>query len=177
MQEHVGSGTYICCILRHFVAYLLAKAQVSDKNRNLPSPMLQNLGLGAYAKAIKNRKTDLDWLSYDEENVRKYIEDPWCGHENTGGFWLEFLRGMTTIWNSSALNRISNDERILIIGGEDDPVGRNGEGLRWLKNTYEKHGVRQTKLILYPHMRHEILNEAGRETVFRDILDFIGSCS
>ena len=27
--------------------------------------------------------------------------------------------------------------------------------------------------ILYPHMRHEVLNELGRDKVYADILDFL----
>ncbi len=156
-------------------AYGLAKLLVNKNNRLLPNPLLHSLSLGGYAKAIADRETDFDWLSHNRENVRNYIEDPWCGHPNTGGFWLEFLRGMTTIWNSAALKKISKNESVLIIGGKEDPVGRNGAGLVWLRDTYRKLGVRSVKMILYPGMRHEILNELGRETVYRDILDFIKS--
>lgn len=151
-------------------AYGLARALVNEKNREQPSPILQNLSLGGYSKAIKDRMTDLDWLSYDRENVRAYIEDPWCGHENTGGFWLEFLRGMKTIWDKRSLERIDKHEKILIIAGQDDPVGQNGKGPKWLSDTYKKLGIAGVTLKIYPKMRHEILREKGGETVMQDIL-------
>ena len=151
----------------------LASVLVTKKNREKPSPVLQNAGLGAYTKAIKDRVTDLDWLSYDRENVRKYIEDPWCGHENTGGFWLEFLKGMATIWTKKSLEGISGKEKIFIIAGADDPVGQNGKGPKWLFDTYKKLGVHDVSLKIYPKMRHEILREADGETVMKDILAFI----
>ncbi len=155
--------------------YGIAKLTVNEKNWDSPNPTLQNLGLGGYTKAIKDRKTDFDWLSFNEENVRAYIADPFCGHENTGGFWLEFLRGMSVLWKKKSLANVSPDERILIISGTEDPVGRNGEGPKWLEATYRQLGVKDVKLILYPDMRHEILNEDDREKVFQDILAFISS--
>ncbi len=155
------------------MGYAMAKMQVNKKNWNEPNKTLSSLGLGGYTKAVKNRKTDLDWLSYDEENVKTYIADPYCGHENTNGFWLEFLKGMATIWTKKCLKTISPDERILLIAGEEDPVGRNGKGPKWLEKTYKKLGVKDVALILYPHMRHEIHNETEHLKVYEDLLTFI----
>ena len=155
-------------------AYGLARVLVNKKNREKHSPILQNLSLGAYSKAIADRSTDLDWLSYDKENVREYIEDPWCGHENTGGFWLEFLRGMTTVWSGKSLAKIDKGERIFIIAGQDDPVGQNGKGPQWLYDTYRKLGIQDVTLRIYPKMRHEILREKDGESVMQDILQFMG---
>ena len=153
-------------------AYGLSKVIVNKKNWDKPRNTLTVLGLGAYTKAVKDRKTPVDWLSYNEENVRKYIDDPWCGHPNTGGFWRVFLRSMAGLWTEESMKRISSEEKILLISGEDDPVGQNGKGIRWLKDAYEKRGA-AVKMILYPHMRHEILNEDDHERVCRDLLSFI----
>jgi alpha-beta hydrolase superfamily lysophospholipase len=75
------------------MGYALSKLIVHKSNWNKPSKFLSNMGLGAYTKAVKPRKTDLDWLSYNEENVKRYIADPYCGHQDTQGFWREFLEG------------------------------------------------------------------------------------
>lgn len=156
------------------LAYGLAKMQVKESNWNEPNKNLSNLALGGYAKSIKNRKTDCDWLSFDEDNVKAYIDDPYCGHEDTNGFWLEFFKGMTTIWTRRGLKRIVSDEKILIIAGDADPVGRNGKGPKWLKKTYQKLGVKDVSLILYSHMRHEVHNEGERRhEVYEDLLRFI----
>lgn len=152
---------------------LIAKMKVNKKNWDLECPMLQNLGLGGYSKAIKDRKTDLDWLSYNEENVQKYIADPYCGHYNTGGFWHEFLKEMAHLWDAKNMKKVSKDEKILIIAGEEDPVGQNGKGPKWLEKKYKALGVEDVTLKLYPHARHEIHNEDIWETVYQDILDFI----
>ena len=153
--------------------YLMAKMKVNKKNWDKECPMLQNLGLGGYTKAIKDRKTDLDWLSYNEENVKTYIEDPYCGAKNSGCFWREFLKGMSSLWNKKNLKKMSKDEVILITAGEEDPVGQNGKGPKWLEKTYKGLGIENVTLKLYPSMRHEIHNEKDYLTVYNDWLNFI----
>lgn len=153
--------------------YRLARTLVHDHNWYQPNPTLQNMGIGSFAKAVKDRRTEYDWLSYNEDNVKAYIEDPWCGHYNTGGFWKEFMKGLSRIWDKKEMEAISPGERVLIIAGEDDPVGRMGKGPAWLLKKYQSLGLTGARMKLYPHMRHEILNETDRETVYRDILYFI----
>ena len=155
------------------VAHVLAKILVTKKNRDLPNKTMDSLGLGGYVKAIKDRKTDFDWLSYNEENVATYIADPYCGHPNTGGFWVAFTAGMKTIWAKKNLAKVSKDQKILLIAGEEDPVGQNGKGVRWLEKTYKQQGIKDVTMILYPHMRHEILNEIGKEKPYADVKEFI----
>ena len=153
--------------------HILARNIVHDRNWYKENPTLQDMGMGSFSKSVKDRKTEFDWLSYNEENVQAYIDDPWCGHPNTGGFWKEFLSGLSKIWDKKAMARISKKERILIIAGQDDPVGRMGKGPEWLYKKYRSLGITDTALKIYPHMRHEILNETERETVYRDVFDFI----
>ena len=156
------------------IAYCLASMMIHKGNWDKPNPTMQNLGLGGYAKAIKDRKSDLDWLSYNEENVKVYAADPYCGAMNTGGFWKEFLKGMKEIWKGKNLRKVNTTSHILLVSGEDDPVGQMGKGVRWLENTYKvKMGISDTKAIIYPHMRHEILNEDEKLGVMEDILAFI----
>jgi alpha-beta hydrolase superfamily lysophospholipase len=155
------------------MAYLMACLTVTKGKWDKPSKLLENAGLGAYTKAVVNRKTNVDWLSYNEENVKMYIADPYCGHHNTCGFWKEFLRGMDSLYQKKNLAKISKDEHILIIAGEDDPVGECGKGPRRLKDMYVNLGVKDVTLHMYEHMRHEILNERDHDKVYRDIKEFI----
>ena len=155
------------------IAYLLSKMLVHKKNWDLPNPTLTKLGVGAYGKGIKDRKTDLDWLSYNEANVQAYIADPYLGHMPTGGFWREFLKGLSKIWTGKALKGIAKDEIVYITAGEEDPVGQNGKGPKWLENTYKKLGISNVTLKLYPHMRHEIHNEDDKQVVYDDLAAFI----
>ena len=155
------------------IAYFLSKILIHKSNWDKPNPFLTNLGVGSYGKSIKDRKTPLDWLSCNETNVQAYCADPLCGHMPTGGFWREFLKGMAQIWKRSNMQRIAKDEVIYITAGEEDPVGQNGKGPRWLEAQYKALGITDVMLKMYPHMRHEIHNEETREEVYRDWASFI----
>ena len=155
------------------VAFLLASLIVHSSNWDKPSPFLTNLSLGGYSKAVKNAKTPIDWLSYDEDNLRAYAQDDYCGYPPTGGFWKEFTRGLKEIWKTKEMKKVAHDERILIIAGEEDPVGQNGKGPKWLLDRYSSLGVERVSLKLYPKMRHEIVNEEKKEEVFEDIASFV----
>ncbi len=151
----------------------LAKLLTTKKNWNKHAKFLENLSIGAYAKSIKNRKSDLDWLSYNEENRKNYAADPYCGHENTFGFFHEFMAGLNELYKKKNLKRISPEEHILLVAGDEDPVGACGKGPKALEEMYKKLGVKDVSLILYPHMRHEILNETDSFKVVNDIISFL----
>lgn len=134
---------------------------------------LRGLVIGKFAKSVKNRKTDSDWLSYNEENVQNYIADPKCGKGSSNGFYRELLKGNHRLYKSKFLKKISPNIEILISAGEEDPVGAFGKGPRRLEEMYKKLGVKNVELKLYKHMRHEVLNETCKEVVHNDIIDFI----
>ena len=155
------------------IAYFLTKLLVHKSNWDKPNKFFTNLGIGPYNKQIKNPRTPVDWLSYNEANVDAYVADPYLGHMKTGGFWKEFLKGMAQIWKKKNLQKIAKEEVIFITSGEEDPVGQNGKGVKWLEQTYKKLGVSNVTLKLYPHMRHEIHNEDDYLTVYEDWVNFI----
>ena len=155
------------------IAAVLAKMLIHKSNWDKPNKFFTNLGLGGYNKQIKNPRTPVDWLSYNEANVDAYVADPYLGHMNTGGFWREFLIGMATIWKGKNMKKVNAEEVILITSGEEDPVGQNGKGVKWLEQQYKKLGVKNVELKLYPHMRHEIHNETDHQQVYDDFVNFI----
>ena len=159
--------------MKAFFGFLLASMLVNKGNFDQPNKMLSASGTDSYSKAVKNAKTPKDWLSYNEENVQKYLNDPYCGAPTTGGFWKEFLRGLKAITDRKEIKKVSKDENLLIIAGEEDPVGRFGKGPRELHWMYQKLGVKKVKLKMFDHMRHEIHNETGKEAVWTLISKFL----
>lgn len=136
------------------------------------SKFLSSLSIGAFSKSIKNRKTDLDWLSYNEENVQKYINDPLCGF----GFGVSAFRDLfQLVKNMHKIKRYKNQNTsapVLLIAGEDDPCTGGVKGRKDSLNTFKKLNYQNIEVITYPHMRHEILNEKENQKVYQDILNF-----
>lgn len=62
---------------------------------------------------------------------------------------------------------------LLILSGEEDPVGNYGKGV---KNTYSgllKAKVTDLTLKLYKDGRHEMINEINHREVYQDLLGWI----
>ena len=163
-----GSGTKNGAVP---LGFLLAKIIVHKKNEKQKAKFLNNLMFGNFNKRIEKKKTDFDWLSYEQGNVIKYIEDPLCGFGPTNGFCLEFLRGMKGLY-SKKMKEIRKDLPIFIISGEEDPVTSYSTAVEDLKKRYNKLGIDKVSTKIYEHTRHEILNEKIRDEVIKDVIAF-----
>lgn len=152
---------------------MLTSLLATDKNWDERAPMLENLILGPFIKSVKDRTSDNEWISYNKENVKKYDEDPFCGHYNTYGFFYGMMHGFNELYKKDNLAKVDKSTKILIVAGQDDPVGANGKGPKELEKMYKELGLKEVDLILYQNMRHEILNEVGKEKVMEDIADFL----
>ena len=62
---------------------------------------------------------------------------------------------------------------MLFIAGGDDPVIINKEKWQKAQEFLKQTGYKNVTGKLYEGMRHEILNETGKEEVYRDVLNFL----
>lgn len=120
--------------------------------------------------------TGFEWLSRDAEEVRKYVDDPWCGFPLSNGYVADMLAGTSAMWTPEAEANIRTDLPIYVMGGDQDPVGgENVETVHELVGRYEALGAGPVTLKLYPGGRHEMLNELNRDEVERDLVAWIDS--
>ena len=151
---------------------VVAKMVTTKKNKYQKAKLLNNLMFGNFNKKIKEPRTSFDWLSYNQENVDKYIADPLCGFGPTNGFCLEFIKGMAPLFKKKNFQRVSKDQKLFIITGEEDPVSNYSKFTLDLEKRYKAIGLKDVSIKIYKGMRHEILNEDGRQEVYNDILEF-----
>ena len=102
------------------VAVLLGNI-VKSGGRQKKSKFLASLALGPYSKAVKDRKTDLDWLSTNEENVQNYIADPLCGFPFTNGSFSALFHLLNNMGKAGRYQNVNKELKFLLAGGEDDP--------------------------------------------------------
>ena len=62
---------------------------------------------------------------------------------------------------------------LLFVAGDADPVGNCGRGGARAAGAMEAAGAEDVTLRLFPGMRHEILNEIGKEEVYDFVLEWI----
>ena len=139
------------------------------------SSLVDKLAFGAYNKRFAPNRTGFDWLSLNQDNVDRYIADPLCGGNATIGLFREMLGGLSFIAKPQNLKRMNLNIPVLFISGEMDPVGDCGKGVKRAFESFRKAGVRDVSIRLYPELRHEILNETCRETVYEDIYQWLAA--
>lgn len=143
-----------------------------SKGKKYRSKMLEDLTLGSNNKPFAPNRTPVDWLSRDEKVVDDYVADRLCGFRFTAKAYNDFFK----IIHSLAINKnaqgIVKSLPILITSGEVDPVGGK-KACEKLLFKYESARIVDTSLKLYPNDRHEILNELDKETVYKDLADWM----
>lgn len=148
----------------------VAKAVGAVVGESGTSELVTKLAFGAYNRLFAPNRTSCDWLSADTDNVDRYMADPMCGAEATVGLFRQMLRGLRFNQTPGNIDRMDKNAPILLIAGQDDPVGDMGAGVRRTHDAFKRAGIKDVTLKLYPGLRHEILNEAAmRDTVYGDI--------
>ena len=139
------------------------------------SKFLNNLAFGSYNKIYDNPKTEYDWLSRDEANVQKYIDDPLCGFIPSCSLFRDMMTGVKFITNKKNLTAMNKDMPVYFMSGDMDPVGECGKGVQKAYNNFLEAGMKDVSIKLYPGGRHEMLNEINKDEVYTDILAWLGS--
>ena len=147
---------------------------VSVFNPKKPSKMLDSMSFGAFNKPFEPARTKFDWLSRDEAEVDKYVEDEMCGFVCTAPLFGDVSRAILFTLKEENVNKIPKDLKVFIVSGEKDPVGSNGYDAKYLYDSYTKSGL-DAEYKIYKDARHELLNETNREEVMADILSFLES--
>lgn len=149
----------------------LAHLIAGIKGETYHSKFLDNMGVGAYSKAIPNARTPLDWISTVNEVVDAYAADELSGQMFTAGAYATLLSLLNEVTTKQWALSVPNDLPILFVSGEDDPVGENGRGVRAAAELLRQNGVIHVDEKLYEGKRHEIHNESNRDEVY----DFVAT--
>ncbi|MCM1130563.1 MAG: alpha/beta hydrolase [Anaeroplasma bactoclasticum] len=156
-----------------FMGIFMANLIGIFKGNTYVSKFLTNLTDGSFIKTIKNPKTPVDWLSYNEENVNYFLNNPYCNIPFSVSAYKTLYH---LVWGMHKSNRyfvIAPTKPILLLAGKDDPCTLGPKGLKHSANTLKKAGYRNVTTKIYENMRHEILNENNYEIVYEDILNFL----
>ena len=139
----------------------------------VPSEKLQNLVFGSYNRKVEHPRTPFDWICRDKKVVDAYIAHPLCGFTATCGLLRELMKGIYYIQQPRNLQNMRKDLPVFFIAGGDDPVGNYGNGVRQAVRAFQKAGLRDVSVRIYPLCRHEILNEINKDEIFEDVLQWI----
>lgn len=143
------------------------------KGARYRSPLVQKMAFGSFNRNVQNPSSENAWICSDDAVVKAYDKDPQCGFVFTlNGFEALFGLMIRTYQKSGWVIR-HPEIPILFIAGEQDPCIVSRDDFVQAVSFMKQRGYQKCDGRLYPDMRHEILNETGKETVWNDILLWI----
>lgn len=149
-----------------------------DKNVNVGL----TIGKGIVALGGKTKYSDLlhsfahfdkdDWVVSNPEVMEAYRNDPLCNYKYMNQAIMTILNADKELHNFKNFACQNPELPILSISGALDPITGGEEGLQDSISSLQKVGYKNIQNIVYPNMKHEVLNEYNKEKVYVDILKF-----
>ena len=137
----------------------IVNGQIKKAGFDNTTDLVRQLSFGAYNQKFKPNRTASDWLCADAAQLDGYIADPLCRKDISSGLFGQLLDAMKRTGGKNACANWDKATPVLLISGQDDPVGDMGKGVRAVKKQLDKVGIQRAEMQLLPGARHMVLSE------------------
>ncbi len=151
------------------IAKMMANKEAKKVGEENTSPVIKSLTFETYNKLFKPNRTAFDWLCSNEEALDEYIKDPLRGENYSAGLFREMLTGMQYTAELKNIQKMNKKMPIFLLSGDKDPVGEFGKGVIKTHEIFKKAGIEDVEIKLYQNLRHDILHEKCKDTIYNDI--------
>ncbi|MCI6006541.1 MAG: alpha/beta hydrolase [Blautia sp.] len=86
-------------------------------------------------------------------------EDPLCRKHISAGLFYQLMDAMRRTGKRSTYKNWDKSVPVLLLSGQQDPVGDFGKGVQQVKNSMDKAGLRDVEVHFFPDARHDLLHE------------------
>lgn len=155
-----------------YLGILMANIIKTFRGSKYKSKFISHLSVGTFNKAIKNPKTKCDWICHNEETIKAYREDPYCGIGFTCSAFCDLFHLVIMMHKPKLYYNVNQEIKLLLLRGMDDPCTGGDKGAKDSYKVLSKAGFNRIQTIDYPDMRHEILAEKNNQKVYEDITNF-----
>ena len=163
----MGTGYMSAASTAASLAVINAECLRNGESR--PSAVATKASFGIYNRRFAPNRTSMDWLSLNPDNVDAYLKDPLCQGSASAGLFREMLSGIRFVCKEDNIRKMNHHTPILFISGAMDMVGDCSKGVERAAAAFQRAGMRDVTVKLYPELRHEVLKEDCREQVYDDI--------
>lgn len=153
----------------------VVNGQIKKAGFDKTTDLVRQLSFGTYNQKFKPNRTAADWLCGDESELDKYLADPLVRKDISAGLFRELLGSMKRTGSAYEYDGWDTSLPILLISGQDDPVGDGGKGVQAIYRRMKKTGMENVMLKLFPGARHDLLHEEknGADASRKYIADWI----
>lgn len=157
------------------VMMAIVKGQVKKAGFDSTTDLVKQLSFGNYNQKFQPNRTIADWLCADNAELDAYLADPLCRSNISAGLFLQLLGSMKRTGSKNAYQGWNSDTPVLLLSGQDDPVGDSGKGVQAVRQRMEKAGIRSVTMQLLPGARHDLLHEGetGAAAARKILLDWM----
>lgn len=139
----------------------IVNGQIKKAGFDKTTDLVRQLSFGTYNQKFKPNRTAADWLCSDERELDKYLADPLVRKDISAGLFRELLGSMKRTGGAFEYDGWDTSLPVLLISGQDDPVGDGGKGVQAIYARMKKAGMEDVTLKLFPGARHDLLHEEG----------------
>ena len=113
------------------------------------------------------------WMCSDPEERQRFFDDPECNYTCTTDCSLTLLMLMKETYSRKGWHVANPSLPILFISGENDSCMISMKKFHQSAGFLNSVGYTDVSSIIFPDMRHEVLNEIGKESAWQAISEFI----
>ena len=157
----------------------IVNGQIKKAGFDKTTDLVRQLSFGTYNQKFKPNRTTADWLCADETELDKYLADPLVRKDISAGLFWELLGSMKRTGSAYEYDGWDTSIPILLISGQDDPVGDGGKGVQEISRRMKKSGMENVTVKLFPGARHDLLHEEknGADATRKYIAEWIKQSS
>ena len=137
------------------------------------SKLLETMSFGAYALKFKEEKNKNAWICSDPDVYDAYTKSELCGFTFTDDAYIALFDLMKKTYDIHKWKCTKPKMPVLFISGAEDPCLGNVRKFASAVHAMRRAGYLDVKGKLYRGMRHEILNEKGKEKVWHDVVVYM----
>lgn len=153
---------------------LLAGRQLAKSGEREKSALLDRLVFGRYNRRVDRRDPQgLDWRSRDDETVARAVLDPFCNFRLTVSAYADLFLMAERAGAPAHIKGYPKSLPTLLMAGAEDPAGDFGKHPAALAAHLRAGGAHDVTLRLYPAMRHELVSDPDRATVFGELIEWL----
>ena len=124
---------------------------------------------GPHTKKFKAEGMRNAWLSTNKANVEEYNADPLCGFLFTLNGYRVVMQLIQETYSPKGWAVKTPDMPVHFLAGGEDPCIISRQAFDKAVDFFRDRGYKQVTSQVYPGLRHEVLNEVGKEGVWEDV--------
>jgi len=130
---------------------------------------------GPHVKKFKDEGIHNAWLSTNKVNVQEYNDDPLCGFKFTLNGYRVVMQLIRETYSPNGWAVKNPEMPVHFLAGSEDPCIITRKDYDKAVEFFRDRGYKKVSAKVYTGMRHEVLNELGKESVWEDVGDVFNS--